>query len=112
MPKITFEKDNITQQIPAGCDFQRALTLYPHLPLRFGCRRGECGVCALYIEKGMENLTKVTPEEKATLARKRLPSDCRLGCQCAVNGDIIVGICPPSQSSSMSSPNSPDDFSI
>lgn len=96
--KITFEKDSISQDIPVGCDFLRAHTLYPHLPLRFGCRRGECGVCALYIVKGMRNLTKRTPEETKVLARKSLSSECRLGCQCAVNGDVTIGICPPPQS--------------
>lgn len=100
--KITFEKEALTQEVPVGADLQRLHTLYPQLPLRFGCMRGECGVCVLYISKGGQNLTKMTPEEKKTLARKRLPEGCRLACQCAINGDISVGICPPSQTSSTS----------
>lgn len=92
--KLRFEKDSLCQEVPVGIDFQRIHSLYPELPLRFGCRRGECGVCALYISKGMENLTKLTPEEKKTLARKELPQNCRLGCQCALNGDVTIGEIP------------------
>lgn len=94
--KITFLKEVLTQEVPNGCDFQRALTLYPHLPLRFGCRRGECGVCALHIVHGMENLTKRTPEEVKTLARKHLDEEWRLGCQCCLNGDVVVETPNPS----------------
>ncbi len=92
--KITFVKESLvpthTQEVPAGCDFQRVHTLYPSLPLRFGCRNGECGVCALRVVQGMENLTKRTPEEVKTLARKGLSNEWRLGCQCCVNGDLVV----------------------
>jgi len=89
--KITFEKESMSQDVPTGCDFQRIHTLYPHLPLRFGCRRGECAVCVLYIEKGMENLTQLTHEEAKTLKLKSFPPECRLACQCAVNGDVTIG---------------------
>lgn len=97
--KILFVKESLTQEVPVGADFQRIHSLYPTLPLRFGCRNGECGVCVLFIEKGMENLTKRTPEEVKTLRRKNFPPECRLACQCAINGDIIVGIYPSSQTS-------------
>lgn len=90
MPKVIFEYEGITQEVPSGCDFQRIHTLYPHLPLRFGCRRGECGTCAFVVLKGQENLTKVTEEEIVTAARKHLPDQCRLGCQCAINGDVTL----------------------
>ncbi|MBA3238524.1 MAG: (2Fe-2S)-binding protein [Parachlamydiaceae bacterium] len=106
--KILFVKESLVKEVPIGADFQRIHALYPELPLRFGCRNGECGVCILFIEKGMENLTKRTPDEVKTFARKGFPVNCRLACQCAINGDIIVGIFPPSQISSESSPNSPE----
>ncbi len=88
--KVTFVKQSLVQEVPTGCDFQRALALYPHLPLRFGCRRGECGVCAFRVVQGMKNLTKRTPEEVKTLARKELSDEWRLGCQCCLNGDIAI----------------------
>lgn len=92
--KLKFEKESLCQEVPVGADLQRIHVLYPHLPLKFGCRRGECGVCVLFITQGMENLTKMTPEEKKTIERKGLPVGCRLGCQCALNGDVTVGTCP------------------
>ena len=91
--KITFVKDSVvimTQEVPAGCDFQRISTLHPSLPLRFGCRNGDCGVCAMHVMHGMENLTKRTPEEKKTLPRKGHSEEWRLGCQCCVNGDVVI----------------------
>lgn len=96
--KILFVKESLIKEVPVGADFQRIHALYPELPLRFGCRNGECGVCVLFIEKGMEHLTKRTPDEVKTLARKGFPPECRLACQCAINGDIIVGLCPSAQS--------------
>lgn len=89
--KLRFEKGSLCQEVPVGADLLRIHVLYPDLPLRFGCKRGECGVCVLYITQGMENLTKMTNEEKKTLERKELPKGCRLGCQCAINGDVTVG---------------------
>ncbi len=98
--KITFVKDSVeiqTQVVPTGCDFQRVLTLYPSVPLRFGCRNGDCGVCALRVIQGMQDLTKRTPEEVKTLARKGLSDEWRLGCQCCVNGDVVIEtFAPPS----------------
>lgn len=91
MPKIEWRDRKITISVPAGCDFQKIACQHPEL-LKFGCKRGECGVCAIRIVEGMQNLTKHTPEERSTLARKKLPSDCRLACQCMPNGrgDIAI----------------------
>jgi ferredoxin len=95
--KLKFEKGSLCQEVPVGADFQRIHVLYPDLPLRFGCRNAECGVCVIYVTQGIENLTKMTPEEIKTLERKGLPKGCRLACQCALNGDVTVGTLPPSE---------------
>jgi ferredoxin len=89
--KIFFESEGLCQEVASGSDFQKLHALYPQLPLKFGCRNGECGVCAIYIVKGMQNLTKLTKEEQKTLARKALPAGFRLACQCALNGDVTIG---------------------
>lgn len=86
MAEIKCKSKNITCNVAADCELKRAQALYPELPIKFGCRRGECGVCAIKILAGKENLTRQTREETATLARKNLSSDYRLACQCSLNG--------------------------
>ena len=92
MAKVTWQRLQITLNIPNGCDFQDAALRYPEMPIKFGCRQGNCGVCAIEIVSGMENLTRRTPEETATINKKKLSDRHRLGCQCAPNGCGDVGI--------------------
>lgn len=88
--KITFKNKVFTQEVYIGYELQKVHELYPELPLKFGCRRGECAVCAVNVVEGNHHLTKRTKEETATLARKGLPESYRLACQCAINGDIVI----------------------
>lgn len=88
--KIHFKELEITQELRVGSDLQKLHTLYPELPFKFGCKRGECGVCAFFVCEGRQNLTRITPEEKKTLQRKQLGEGYRLACQCAINGDISI----------------------
>lgn len=86
MVEIKCKSKDITCSVAADCELRRAHELYPELPIKFGCRRGECGVCAIKILAGKENLTRPTNEEIATRERKNLSSDFRLACQCSLNG--------------------------
>jgi ferredoxin len=89
MAKITFLKSEKTFEIPIGTDLVKIYEINPDLPLKFGCKQGECGVCEIKISTGHENLTKHTPQEKRTL-NTRIKEGSRLACQCALKGDIII----------------------
>lgn len=73
-----------------GMELLQAYNLNPHLPLKFGCTKGNCGVCKIKLIQGQENLSKKTKQEIDTLAAKQLDSSYRLACQCAINGDIVI----------------------
>lgn len=76
--------------VRTGSDFVQIHENDPTLPLRFGCKKGNCGICAIKVEKGAENLTKISPHEVETLRHKNLDENCRLACQCAINGDVSI----------------------
>jgi ferredoxin len=90
MPKLKFSCHGIEVSIPSGTELLDTARKNPELPLKFGCTRGECGVCAVKVVAGMEHLTKCSKQEQETLQRKGLGEDYRLACQCALNGDVEV----------------------
>jgi ferredoxin len=88
MAKIYFKKQ---QKKTTAADGSELLAIYQkdlNLPMKFGCTRGSCGVCAIEVLSGKENLTKCSPLELETLRKKGLGDSHRLACQCAVNGDV------------------------
>jgi len=89
-------KDNtiISKEVACDCNLKRAHDLHPELPLKFGCRRGDCGVCAIRVVEGMENLTRRTKQEEIFMAKKKLPAEYRLACQCSLNGGGGITIGP------------------
>ena len=90
MPKITFVNKNIEIQVPEGSEFLEIHRRNPELPLKFGCTRGDCGVCAIQVLQGASHLTQESAKEKETLLRTGKGSGYRLACQCAINGDLTV----------------------
>lgn len=92
MPKIFFKMQNLQQDLPSGIDLIKAYEIYPYMPLKFGCRNGQCGVCAIRVLEGADNLTRLGPQEVKTLASKGFSDDYRLACQCAINGDVIIKV--------------------
>lgn len=91
MAKVKFLQSGYELSVPSGMDFQELHRKYPHLPLKFGCTRGDCGVCAIRVVEGEENLTKKSAKEETTLKAKGLEGrEYRLACQCGFNGDISL----------------------
>lgn len=90
MPKLTFVKNNLTFQLKEGTELVRVHYLDPSIPLKFGCRDGHCGTCAIKVVNGEENLSPKTKQEKTTIAKLGLSSSHRLACQCALKGDVII----------------------
>lgn len=85
--KIKFIKEKKEAEVSSGSEF---LELSPDLPIKFGCKRGECGTCAIKILKGMDHLTKMSALERETLRKKGCGPDYRLACQCAINGPVDI----------------------
>jgi len=90
MPTITFKTKNLKFQVREGIELVQVKIQNPDIPLKFGCKQGNCGICAIHVTSGGEHLTKMCPKEKATLKRKELESEYRLACQCALNGSIEI----------------------
>lgn len=112
--KVTFSDVNVTLSVPVGTrivELSEAVGSY----IAYNCREGDCGVCLCEVVKGQENLSEITPEEKAVL-RERFQEildgwrdtrdiaalqarmlrenfagkHCRLACQTQVFGDVTV----------------------
>ena len=93
MSKITFSTQDLIVEAPSGTEFLELYNKNPNIPLKFGCRRGECGVCAVRIAEGQQNLTKQSKQEILILQQKHLdPGNHRLACQCAFNGNVTVEV--------------------
>lgn len=90
MVKITFASQNMTISVSSGSELLQVKQRHPDIPLKFGCTRGDCGVCAVKVWQGRENLTKCSKQELVTLQKKGLGDDYRLACQCAINGDVVL----------------------
>jgi len=89
MPKIQI--DNHTIEAKSGSALTEIAEKHPDLPLKFGCRRGKCGVCAVEVVEGRDFLTRKSADEEKTLSQKGFTGEqYRLGCQCAVNGSITL----------------------
>lgn len=59
--------------------------------LKFGCRKGACGICAIEVVKGMENLSPIDKKESKFLERLgHCSSRVRLACQCQLLGNIEI----------------------
>lgn len=90
MPKLTVGDYQVEAR--DGSEILKIHNNNPHLALKFGCRRGNCGACAIKVISGSQNLTKMCAQEADVLKRKGLGDDYRLACQCALNGDVTL--CP------------------
>lgn len=64
------------------------------LPIEPGCRMGVCGADPVTIVEGMENLNKVSSDERTTLERLGLGDHCRMACMARVKGNCTVSLKP------------------
>lgn len=58
------------------------------VPIRFGCRRGQCTTCRVRVIEGA--LLPPGPIEQATLAQHDLPPGVRLSCQACVGAQSVT----------------------
>lgn len=84
MAKLKNAKTGKTIEIKDGENIRNAAEI---LGVEFNCRNGICGTCMIDIEKGEENLSPLTRQEK-DLARDNKH---RLACQCnIVSGEVEI----------------------
>ena len=90
MAKVFFKTDNVTHVVEDGTsliDFCDEVDV----SLSFGCTEGTCGVCEVTVIKGIENLSRITEEEKDYLLEEDLEDGMRLGCQVKIRkGDVTL----------------------
>ena len=89
MAKVTFKSDNKTVEVPNGTPLVQAAE-DNGATIAFSCKAGVCVSCLSNINKGMENLSPKTDNEKATLEGFGAKPNQRLACQVTVNGDVEI----------------------
>ena len=90
MARIIFKPDNIVHDVEDGSALIDCCEEVD-VSLSFGCTEGTCGVCELTILEGMENLSRVSDEEREYLYEEDLEAGMRLGCQLKIKrGDVMI----------------------
>jgi len=90
MPKVIFKDTGENIEVEQGKSL-KDLTKEKGWPIAYGCEDGVCGTCIVNIEKGGENLSRMTETEVQTLEMMGLKDGKhRLCCQCKINGDVII----------------------
>ena len=91
MSRVTFAQFARTLDAPAGTRLMELVDRH-QVPIRFGCRRGQCATCRVRVLSGA--LAPPGPMERATLAQHELDADVRLTCQAVVSdADVTIGEC-------------------
>lgn len=91
MAKLTFITDHKIIEAKAG---ERFLDICgrEELSIPFGCQNGICGTCMSKVNRGAENLNKVSDKERNTLELFSDDKQQRLLCQCILEkeGDVDI----------------------
>ncbi|MCX8194664.1 MAG: (2Fe-2S)-binding protein [Candidatus Micrarchaeota archaeon] len=90
MAKVIFKSDNKTVEVPDGSDLVQVAE-DNGASISFSCKAGVCLSCLVNVNKGMENLSEKTENEKATLEGFGAKPNQRLACQCKVlKGEVEI----------------------
>jgi ferredoxin len=80
MAKIIFEGEE--KHVPDGENIQQPCE---EMGIPFGCTDGLCGVCAVEVEEGCDNLTDLTEAE----IEMEMDLEFRLPCQCKIKSGTV-----------------------
>jgi NADPH-dependent 2,4-dienoyl-CoA reductase/sulfur reductase-like enzyme/ferredoxin len=91
--QVSFKPENKRVAIEPG---QTLLAIAEQcgLAIESGCRMGICGADPVAVLEGMENVSALGDDERATLARLGLADNTRLACCTRVNGPVTVSLTP------------------
>ena len=92
-PEVTILPGDKRIAVEAG---QSLLEVCEHnkLPIEAGCRMGVCGADPVAIAEGMEYLSPVGDDERATLERLGLGENTRMACCARVQGPVSLALKP------------------
>ena len=63
-----------------------------NLPIEAGCRMGMCGADPVTVMENMDNLSPMSDEERATIARLGRGAAARMACCARIQGDVCVSL--------------------
>ncbi|MEO0649796.1 MAG: 2Fe-2S iron-sulfur cluster-binding protein [Planctomycetota bacterium] len=89
MPKITFQSNGESFEVPAGTSFLD-FCQENRVPHDFGCTVGSCGTCRCLLVEGAENVNPIDDEEQETVEMSTDVEGARLGCRLVINGDVTI----------------------
>lgn len=85
-------KDQIKElKVRSGLGLQ-AICAKSDTGIEFDCRAADCGICAIRVISGAENLSPTTVAEADFLQAMKADGDERLACQVRVFGDTQIEI--------------------
>ncbi len=90
---VTFVNENKIVPVQAGLTLLETIESCG-LQIEAGCRMGVCGADPVAIMQGMENLSTVGHDERATLQRLGLAENTRMACRARVQGAVSVSLTP------------------
>lgn len=90
---ITFVPENKTLNAKPGLSLLEAVEQCD-LAIETGCRMGVCGADPVAIVQGMEHLSPIGNDERATLQRLGFAENTRLACRARVHGSVSVSLAP------------------
>ena len=79
-------------QVRPGLSFQAVCAKHKDVGIDFDCRNADCGICAIRILSGAENLSKKTVREQDFLTAMRADPDERLSCQVRIFENVDIEI--------------------
>lgn len=97
VPAVTFLPENRQMTTQAETTLLE-IAESNELPIEAGCRMGMCGADPVAILAGMDELSPIEEDEKATLKRLGLAPNTRLACCARVRGEITVSLKPETSS--------------
>ena len=92
-PEVTFVPDN-TRVAPKPGQTLLEVAEAAGMTIEAGCRMGVCGADPVAIRSGLENTSRVTDDELATLDRLGYAANTRMACCVRVSGPVEVALTP------------------
>ncbi|QUJ66593.1 (2Fe-2S)-binding protein [Photobacterium sp. GJ3] len=90
MPKVIFQSNAKEIMLCQG-DKLLSIDNIDSMAISFGCMKGGCGMCAIRVVEGTQNISRMGEKEISTLEKLGYPiSQYRLACQCSIVGDITI----------------------
>ncbi|MGB0386278.1 MAG: FAD-dependent oxidoreductase [Ardenticatenaceae bacterium] len=90
-PEVTFEPDGKRIVVEKGRTVLEVAESNG-LPIEPGCRMGVCGADPICVVKGMENLSKMSDQERQTVERLNLGKNGRMACVARIKGPVKVSL--------------------